>query len=63
MVRSFFSLGVLIGARAYASQGQIRFYDVSDDGLLYLVDVEAKVMRLVSENPLGLLLGWTRRFS
>ena len=45
----FSSLGVLIGARAYANQGQIRFYEVPDDGLLYLVDEEAEVMQLASE--------------
>ena len=44
MVRSFSSLGVLIGARAYANQGQIRFYEVCDDGFLSLVDEEAEVM-------------------
>ena len=30
----FSSLGVLIGARAYANQGQIRFYEVGDGDLL-----------------------------
>ena len=37
----FSSLGVLIGAQAYANQGQIRFYEVGDGGLLSLVDEES----------------------
>ena len=40
----FSSLCVLIGAQAYPNQGQIRFYEVRHDGLLYLVDEEAEVM-------------------
>ena len=45
-------MGVLIGARAYVNQGDIRFYEVHDDGLLYLVDEEAEVMQLASEKPI-----------
>ena len=51
----FSSLGVLIGARAYANQGQIRFYEVGDGGLLFLVDEESEVMQLASEKPIRVI--------
>ena len=51
----FSSLGVLIGARAYANQGQIRFYEVGDGGLLSLVDEESEVMQLASEKPIRVI--------
>ena len=50
-----FCLGVLTGAKAYANEGQIRFYEVGDDGLLYLVDVEAEVMQLAFEKPIRVI--------
>ena len=51
----FSSLGVLISACAYANQGQKRFYEVRDDGLLYLVDEEAEIMQLASEKPITVI--------
>ena len=51
----FSSLGVLIGARAYASQGQIRFYEVGDGCLLSLMDEEPEVMQLASEKPIRVI--------
>ena len=51
----FSPLGVLIGARAYANQGQIRLYEVGDASLLYLVDEEAEVMQLASQKPIRVI--------
>ena len=50
----FSPLGILIGARAYTNEGRIRFYEVGEAGLLYLVEDEAEVMQLATE---GSLLG------
>ena len=59
----FFSpLGVLIGARAYANQGQIRLYEVGDASLLYLVDEEAEVMQLASKKPIRVIARLDKKF-
>ena len=48
----FSPLGVLIGAMTYVNQGQIRFYEVCDADLLYLVDEEVEMRQIASGKPI-----------
>ena len=57
----FLTLNILIGSHLYHQNGNLDFYEVLDNGRLFLVEEEAPIMSLANQLPVRVIARLDKR--